>query len=149
MNLKPRYVFDTNAIISALLFGQSMPGKAFYTALDRGEFLVSRETAAELREVLGRKKFDRYVTQEMREQFLVMFVAKALVIEITQEVHACRDPKDDTFLELALSGQASYLITGDQDLLALHPFRGIPIVSPASFLELLSQESADAPNQPI
>ncbi|WP_459868116.1 putative toxin-antitoxin system toxin component, PIN family [Endothiovibrio diazotrophicus] len=46
----------------------------------------------------------------------------------------CRDPKDNKFLELAVAGGASALITGDQDLLALHPFRGIPILAPADFL---------------
>ena len=47
----------------------------------------------------------------------------------------CRDAKDDKFLEVAVNGKADYLITGDRDLLVLHPFREIQIVSPATFLE--------------
>jgi predicted nucleic acid-binding protein len=54
-------------------------------------------------------------------------------------VRACRDPKDDKFLELAVSGAACCVVTGDQDLLALHPFRSVSILTPAQFLEALSQ----------
>jgi putative PIN family toxin of toxin-antitoxin system len=134
MSPKPRYVFDTNAVVSALLFEQSVPGQAFYAALDGGEVLVSPATFAELAEVLGRKKFDRYLTHEERELFLAMLLREATVVEIAEEVRACRDPKDDKFLELVVSGRASGLVTGDEDLLALHPFRGAPVLTPAQFL---------------
>ncbi len=63
-----------------------------------------------------------------------------VVVAIGEEVHACRDPKDDKFLDLAVNGQATCLISGDADLLALHPFRGIAILTPAQFLQTLSQE---------
>jgi uncharacterized protein len=143
MSPKPRYVFDTSAIISALLFEQSVPARALSNALDFADVLVSPATAEELREVLARKKFDRYLTGEEREQFLVLFLAKAVVVEIVEVVHVCRDPKDDKFLELAIDGQASCLITGDEDLLALHPFRHIPILTPASFLERFVNDNVD------
>jgi len=137
MSRKPCYVFDNNALVSALLFEQSVPGQAFYAALDHGTLLVSHATVAELTEVLARKKFDRYVTPQEREQFLVMLVQEATVVEIVEEIRACRDPKDDKFLELAVNGNASCLVTGDKDLLILHPFREIPILTPAQFLEAL------------
>src|SRR6266852_3633555 len=95
---KPRRVFDTNAMISAALFEQSIPGQAFYAALDSGEILLSQATTLELNEVLGRAKFDRYLTREEREQFLVMLLAEATVVEVAEEIRACRDPKDDKFL---------------------------------------------------
>ena len=52
----------------------------------------------------------------------------------------CRDPKDDKFLELALNGKATHIVSGDEDLLVLHPFRGIPILTPHhnSFLVALN-----------
>ena len=131
----PRYVFDTSVVVSAPLFEQSVPGQAFYAALDRGEILLSQATATELAAVLSRKKFDRYLTREEREQFLVVLLREATVVEIGAEILACRDPKDDKFLELAVSGRASCLITGDEDLLILHSFHGIPIMTPARFLE--------------
>jgi putative PIN family toxin of toxin-antitoxin system len=146
VSLEPRrYVFDTTAVIGALLFEQSVPGRAFHAALDHGEILLSQATAAELSDVLGRKKFDRYVTREERDQFLVRLLRKATVVAIGEEIRACRDLKDDKFLELAVSGGASCLITGDQDLLVLSPFRGIPIMTSAQFLESLAPESKNGP----
>jgi predicted nucleic acid-binding protein len=49
-------------------------------------------------------------------------------------VRACRDAKDDKFLELAVNGEAQFIVTGDADLLGLHPFRGVQILTPAAFL---------------
>jgi uncharacterized protein len=110
---RPRYVFDNSAVVSALLFEQSASGQAFYAALDHGEILLSSPTFAELAEVLGRKKFDRYLTRAEREQFLAILLREANLVDITEEVRVCRDPKDDKFLELAVSGGASCLVTGD------------------------------------
>jgi putative PIN family toxin of toxin-antitoxin system len=141
MSRESRFVFDNSAVVSALLFEQSVPGHAFYAALDHGTILASQATFTELRDVLGRKKFDRYVTQEEREAFLALLLREAMLVEITQEVRACRDAKDDKFLELAVCGAASSVVTGDQDLLVLHPFRGIPILTPAQFLDSLSPKA--------
>jgi putative PIN family toxin of toxin-antitoxin system len=139
MSPEPRYVFDIGVVVSAVLFEQSVPGQAFYAALDRGKILVSQATFGELADILGREKFDRYVTREERERFLALFLIQATLVEITEEIRACRDSKDDKFLELAVSGAASYLVTGDQDLLVLHPFRGIAILTPAQFLGIISR----------
>ena len=135
-----RCVFDTNVIVSALLFEESKPGRAFYTALDAGEILVSLPVVSELNEVLGRKKLDRYVRKEERERFLGALLLKANLVEVTERIRACRDPKDDRFLELAVSGEAGWIISGDRDLLELHPFRGIPILTPDEFLLSFSAE---------
>jgi putative PIN family toxin of toxin-antitoxin system len=141
MSPELHYVFDNNVMVSAVLFEHSVPGQAVYAALDHGKVLASQATFSELTEVLGRKKFDRYVTREDREQFLAMLVREAVVVEISEEIRACRDPKDDKFLELSVSGGACCLVSGDQDLLVLHPFRGIPILTPAQFLKSLAQQS--------
>ena len=61
-------------------------------------------------------------------------LAAAELVTITDRVTACRDPKDDKFLELAISGHADLIVSGDADLLALNPFQGIPIVTPAIFV---------------
>ena len=63
-----------------------------------------------------------------------MLVYESELVEITEVVNACRDPKDDKFLELAVSGRATHIISGDDDLLALHPFRGIAILTPQDFV---------------
>jgi putative PIN family toxin of toxin-antitoxin system len=66
--------------------------------------------------------------------FLVKVILISEAIEIPSPIRACRDPRDDKFLELAVHGRAGILITGDADLLALHPFQGVDILSPADFL---------------
>ena len=129
------FVFDTNVIISALLFNDSGPGRAFFQALHHGTILVSRPLVKELSEVLCRGKFDRYISHEERDKFLEALITESNLIETTESVHLCRDPKDNQVLELAVNGNAAFIITGDTDLLVLNPFRGVQIVTPAEFLK--------------
>ncbi|MGL4880951.1 MAG: putative toxin-antitoxin system toxin component, PIN family, partial [Waterburya sp.] len=93
------YVFDTNVLVSALLFANSSPRKAFELALDIGKILISKETVDELNHVLSRPKFERYISQPKRSRFLVDFVQKSELIEIQEQIEECRDPKDNKFLE--------------------------------------------------
>ncbi len=141
MTTELRFVFDTNAIISALLLKKSVSRKAFDTAQNRGQLLVSLDTLNELNEVLWREKFSKYVTEQERLQFLSALVREAELVKVTDRISECRDPKDDKFLELAVSGKADYLVSGDKDLLVLHPFRGIPIIRPDQLLGILTRES--------
>jgi putative PIN family toxin of toxin-antitoxin system len=143
MSESVRHVFDTNTLVSAILFEHSTPGQALRRALSRGRVLLSSSTLEELAEVLQREKFARYVTAAEREEFLVAFVERALFVEPMEEVRACRDAKDDKFLELAVSGRAAYIISGDADLLVLHPFRDIAIMTAAEFLHATAEEGAD------
>lgn len=135
MTMTKFFVIDTNTIVSAALFRQSVPRQALDTALASGILLVSAATALELTSVLLREKFDRYLERAKREAFLAIFLRQATLIPITETIVACRDPKDDKFLDVAMNGYATLIVSGDQDLLALHPFRGIAIVTPREFLE--------------
>jgi putative PIN family toxin of toxin-antitoxin system len=132
-----RTVLDTGVVVSAVLLPHSVPRQAFDAAAARGRLLVSHQTIAELDEVLRRPKFERYVSEQRRLEFLAALLREAEVVEVVDVVTDCRDPKDNQFLELALSGQADHIVTGDADLLVLHPFRGIDIVSPKSFLDIV------------
>ena len=132
-----RYVFDTNVIVSALIFENSKPDRVLRYALANGDVLLSLQILEELNEVLGREKFNRYVTSEEREEFLAGLVERAALVEIVENVQECRDPKDDKILELAWNGKAQYIITGDKDLLVLHPFRGIAIVPTDELLKAI------------
>jgi uncharacterized protein len=132
---KPLYVVDTNTLISAALFSQSVPRQAVRKVLRKGQLLVSSATFNELTEVFRRDKFERYTTLAVRERILAFVADLSLRLEPTQQLKVCRDPKDDKFLELALAGSASCIITGDKDLLELHPFQDIPIVPAKVFLE--------------
>jgi uncharacterized protein len=135
MSSNLRCVFDTNTMISAFLFDEGTPGRALKRALESGEVLLSLELAEELAEVLSRKKFDRYVRRKLREEFLAGIIRETTLIKVNAILRECRDPKDDKFLEVAVSGKASHIITGDQDLLALHPFQGISILTPREFID--------------
>ncbi|MCY7333008.1 MAG: putative toxin-antitoxin system toxin component, PIN family [Pseudanabaena sp. CAN_BIN31] len=84
--------------------------------------------------MLGRKKFEKYFSIEERVQFISKFFADAEIVEIQETIQACRDRKDDKFLELAVNSNADLIITGDQDLLVLNPFRNIKIITPSDFL---------------
>jgi putative PIN family toxin of toxin-antitoxin system len=128
-----RCVFDTNVLISALLLPDSKPRQALQLALRQGKVLISFATLAELYEVLGRKKFLRYIDEEDIRNFLAALTREAEWVEVDTQIAACRDPKDDKFLEIAVSGHATHIITGDTDLLALNPYRGIQILPPHRF----------------
>ncbi len=125
-----RFVFDTNVLVSALLFEESKPAQSFYSALHNGEILLSTDLINEIHEVIYRSKFDRYISNEQRDAFLIALVQTGTVVEITEAIDVCRDPKDNMVLELAVSGGADVIVSGDKDLLVLHPFRGISILTP-------------------
>ncbi len=144
MTSKPRYVFDTNVVVSAVLFSIGKPARALFAALDIGEVLVSADVVHELNDVLSRDKFERYASEEDRARFLHSLLREARLVEIKETIQECRDPKDDKYLELAVSGEATCIVSGDDDLLSMHPFRGIPIMTPSEFLERLS---GDLPSQ--
>ena len=130
------FVFDTNTLVSALLFASSTPSLAFQKAQKSGFFVCSDETFAELSEVLMRPKFDRYLSQESRHLFLKAYERSALWTTIVQRVTDCRDSKDNKFLEVAINTQATWLISGDADLLVLHPYHDVQILTPATWLSV-------------
>ncbi|MBG1266938.1 putative toxin-antitoxin system toxin component, PIN family [Nostoc sp. WHI] len=131
---KSRFVIDTNTLVSSILIASSITDYAVRLIRQSGLILASVETLEELREVLSRSKFDKYVDSAIRSEFIAQFIQQSELINIQESVLACRDPKDDKFLELAVNGKADYLITGDRDLLVLHPFRNIQIINPSDFL---------------
>lgn len=128
----PRLVFDTNVVVSAALFSDSVPRQALIYAVRLGIILM----AEEIRNVLIRARFDRYATRDVREEFLRDLMLDVELVTVTEEVQACRDPEDDKIFELAVSGHADYFVTGDDDLLVMNPFRGIAIVTPSEFLTI-------------
>ncbi len=132
----PNYVLDTNVIVSALLFRNSQPRQALDKARKLGIILMSEVIWAEIQEVLSRPKFHKYITSGEKKLFLIELFNSVNFIEVTEEITVCRDAKDNKFLELAISGLASVIISGDADLLVLHPFQDIFILNVKDFLEL-------------
>ena len=140
-----RIVVDTGVAISGALMPGSVPRRALDAAMSHGRLLVSETTTLELDDVFRRPKFNKYVSEERRLEFLAALVRDAELVNITEEVRACRDSQDDKFLEVAVNGKASHIISGDGDLLALHPFRGIEIVTPQVFLSMLQKNGPATP----
>ena len=129
-----RAVFDTNVLVSALLFENSTPAQAFFSVVANGEILFSVALINEIHRILYRPKFDRYINDAQREDFMLALVENGILVDVTEEINICRDPKDNMILELAVSGKANVIGTGDDDLLVLNPFREIAILGPQVFL---------------
>lgn len=131
-----RCVVDTNVLISAALLPDRTPAHAVGWVLRHGVLLASEATFRELDGRLRRPKFDRYLDDEDREAYLALIREASLFVTVHEAVRASPDPTDDAFLDLAVSGGADCILTGDtRHLPPLHPFRGIPILTPAQFVE--------------
>ena len=135
MALVKRVVLDTSTLVSVVLRPESTPRRAFQRVLARHEICVSGETVDELAEVLSRSKFDRYLERAERTAFVELYRRHSLLHQVIQAVDDCRDPKDNKFLALALSCAADVIVASDNDLLVMHPYRGLPVLTPAAFLD--------------
>ncbi len=139
MSAPARVVFDTSTLIGAMLRASSVPRQALLLAASRHQICATHDTLAELRAVIARPKFERYLALPQRLGFHELILQYAHIVEVdarSQQLaeNACRDPKDEPFLALALSSQAVALISSDKDLLTLHPWNGLAIITPTEFL---------------
>lgn len=138
MMRKPFLVIDTNTFISAHLIDGSVSARAYDKALSVGRIAVSENILTEYFEVLHRPKFDKYLSEQQRKAIMEKLIGIAILFKPITSVDICRDRSDNIFLELALASQAACIISGDPDLLVLHPFRGIPIMRANDFLATFS-----------
>ena len=140
MNFVKRVVFDTSTLVSAVLRPGSVPRQAFLKAVAEAELCASASTLAELESVLGRDKFDRYLERETRQQSVALYHRHARLFPVSESEERslqepCRDPRDNKFLALALACSADAIISGDEDLLGLNPYRGIAVVLARDYLQ--------------
>jgi uncharacterized protein len=133
-----RVVVDTNVFISAALKEKSLPGTAAHIVAKSGLLLKSTITERELFVTLARPRLAPLIPPRFLD-WLNELLAAAELATIIHRITACRDPKDDKFLELAVNGHADLIVSGDADLLTLNPFREIPIVTPATFVQVLAR----------
>ena len=132
------FVIDTNTLVSAVIRPDSVPDRAYKKAATTGLIVYSDETLEEMKNVLERKKFDKYVLAHRRDAFIDAFKKIAERFDAPQfPTPICRDPKDDKYLALAVASQSKFIITGDADLLVLNPFDNISILTPSDFLQLV------------
>jgi uncharacterized protein len=137
-----RVVLDTSTLVSVAIRTGSVPDQVLVKALRTCEVCASTETLDELAQVLDRKKFDRYLDKESRRDFVALMRRHLRLFAVQQADLAavdppCRDPMDNKFLALVLASEADALVSSDEDLLVLHPWRGIPILTPAEFDRLI------------
>jgi putative PIN family toxin of toxin-antitoxin system len=117
----PRVVIDTNLVLSALVFAQGrLTGLRLAWREQRIQPLISKSTAAELIRVLNYPKFK--LSANDRQELLADYLPYCRSVNIPNpppQTPACRDEFDIPFLQLAIAGNADFLISGDQDLLCL------------------------------
>lgn len=129
-----RAILDTNLWISYLISKRLSKVDELFERNDL-VLLFSEELLEEFVEVAGRPKFRSYFPKEDIEELLSLFDELGEIIEMTSDVDICRDPKDNFLLALAKDGNADFLITGDEDLLAIEKFESTEILSFAEFVE--------------
>ena len=137
-----RVVVDTNVLVSAIILPQSYVGQVF-RQLQIGSFvpLYHFVTLAELIKVLGRRRIQQrfQITPESIQAVADLILLRGEIVEPERHFELCRDPKDNIFLDIAYAGQANMVVSGDEDLLVLHPFGRIPIITLREFLDRLVQ----------
>lgn len=133
-----RVVIDTNVLISAALKDQSLPALAVHLVQQRSTLLKSSATEQQLVAVLSRPHLAALIAPATRA-WLHNLMGTAELVTIAERITACRDPTDDKFLELGVSGRADIILSGDADLLALNPFRKIPVIAPGTFVRTIAR----------
>jgi putative PIN family toxin of toxin-antitoxin system len=130
-----RVVVDTNILVSFAILPNQDYERLFDYLAGHGVTLVSEETIAELFAVLSREKFRKYIPQDSAIDYVEWYAGISESVVVTERVVACRDPKDDKFLSLAVAGRADCIISGDSDLLDMVAYDGIPVYRAAEFLK--------------
>jgi len=137
-----RAVVDTNILISGVIKPEGATGEILRRLRD-GEFALpyTEPLLVELAEVINRPRIrQKYrLGSEDIETVLALILLRGEPIDPTRRVEICRDPKDNMILEATAAGQADMISSGDVDLLSLREFEGMPIISPAEFLQRLAK----------
>lgn len=135
-----RAVIDTGVLVSGLIRRIGITGEVLNALRDnRFRIIYSTPIVMELIDVLNRPLFyTKYHSQPEDVTALINLMRlRGELAVITQKVEICRDAKDNKFLAAALAGEADAIVSGDYDLITLHPFEGIPILRPTQFLARL------------
>ena len=129
----PNVVVDANVIVSAALKPASTPAQVVRATVRSRSIVLSPAIFAEFNEVLRRSRIALRLGDRGAVRFLDTIAGATTLITPTISLQICRDPADDKYLELALAAEASFIVPGDLDLLALHPFREISLCARQSF----------------
>ena len=138
---KPIIIFDTNALISALMYPEPVSARALIIGVGHFQLAASDCTWAELEAVSSRKKFNKYWLAQDRLVFLAQMAAITNFCDVTTAITDCVDATDNKFLELAIDAKARVIVSGDQHLRGMHPFQGISVISPSDFLSTINPKA--------
>ena len=139
-NFRSVAVFDSNLVVSAFLNPQGTAAQALLIGLEHFDLACSKETLAELLDVLKRDKFDKYSSKAERAEKLEIYAQSVRFFEVRVYITDCKDPKDNKFLALAITAQAKVLVSGyKRDLLSMHPYQGIAVVGLREFVDGFQQ----------
>jgi putative PIN family toxin of toxin-antitoxin system len=130
---RKRIVIDTGILISASIWG-GVPREALRKAKEDCVLIFTQDTLLELTRVLSYSKFDAYLSLETRLELARGFSSIAEFAVVTEPIRECEDPNDDIILEAAFYGLADFVIASDKKIAKMHPFRRIPILSPAQYV---------------
>lgn len=146
MKSRPRIVFDTNALISAAILPNSVSNQALSIAVEHFEIVTSKDAWEEFAARIQRSKLFHYFGTVPKRDDVVMAINQALThIQVQSVVNDClADTDDNKFLALALDADARILVTGDQDLLDLHPWRNVHLMRAGAFVRAFN-EFSEAP----
>ena len=140
-----RVILDTNVIVSAFISPNSVPGRVLRFFVNDAKFVLVLSPALvdELRHTLRRPRVRKYVglSERALEARIAELEALADPINGTLALNvSVRDPDDVFVIAAAVEGRADYVVTGDNDLLTLGAYEGVPIVTPRAFLDVLNSE---------
>ena len=139
-NFRSVVIFDSNLVVSAFLNPQGTAAQALQIGLEHFDLACSKETLAELLDVLKRDKFDKYSSKAERAEKLETYAQSVRFFDVSIDIADCKDPKDNKFLALAITAQAKVLVSGyKRDLLSMHPYQGIAVVGLREFVDGFQQ----------
>src|SRR3989338_11530446 len=135
-----KLVLDTNTLVSAFFWEGNEAELLRKIEQGNAKLYITNEILKEVEEVIKRPKFDKVMKNAGLTAGQIMQKIASLshlVIAPKLNIKVCRDEKDNKFLECAESAKADYIISGDEDLLSLKEYKGIPIVRTGRILQLL------------
>ncbi len=127
-------VFVASTIVGAAISLASVPGLSLRRAFETDILALSSPISAEYEDVLFRPRLAKYVKAAGRDTVLQGLRTLAVVFYPQITVADCRDAKDNKYLELALESGAAIIVSSDNDLLVLDPWRDVRILRPADYL---------------
>jgi len=134
-NSRKKIVIDTNVLVSALLNSNSNEGKVYYHIIENEKVVLSQDLFNEYTRTISKTKFKKYFDIEEISEALALLLEVGKIIKTKSKIFDCRDAKDNKLLELAVDSKANYIISGDDDLLSLNPYKKIKIITARQFME--------------